>query len=618
MALFFLLPPLITGNFLFRDYLEGRLTEVTGLRAEIQSISVSSWSGRFRISIPALDFFEPGENGRPVTTLDNVRCEMYPWQIISPLFGLQNGTVRDLQICSSGKQLRALLARFPYMDLDALPVWEDESRDASLRRINFQIKRREGGLGFSLRTDVECPALNDAFFLTDGLFVPGSGRLELESLLFQGLRHTVRRAVKDGRIAEVVTDIPFSLSCDAVLGRDLALLRNISFEADRLRLEGSLDMKGEDLRFDLESRGDFTEKLAALCSLDRRVSRFNSLKGRVEGKGDAGKRLLLTEGRLAFKDGFMLGVALTNAALTFSARNDHLTALDMQTGFWQGKALVKALESRTGDGQRLLKADFKLENLAMASLLEHFRYKVKMPQGRLSLDTELYLTNGTLSAFLSQGEETLSRLYGTGSVKAENVNLAGFTGADFQEGEVPLLLRRILGTGATIAAAKEEVPFLQQIMQALEKEKLRNYSASFNIREGAIRTPATVLSGNIGEVLASGECSLTGDISYKISLKLNEKLSEHYAKQPLASMFMQGRNITIPIKLGGDLARPKATLDLTEEQRAEFEERTLKLVTDFYQDKIKSTAARFLDKEEMGDVMQRIESSVKDLLKKLL
>ena len=78
------------------------------------------------------------------------------------------------------------------------------------------------------------------------------------------------------------------------------------------------------------------------------------------------------------------------------------------------------------------------------------------------------------------------------------------------------------------------------------------------------------------------------------------------------------RAIEIPIKLTGSIRSPKATLDLTEEKKALFEDRVLQLVTDFYNDKLGSAAKRFLGENESGDLMQKIESSVKELLKKLL
>ncbi|MBQ7554835.1 AsmA-like C-terminal domain-containing protein [bacterium] len=155
-------------------------------------------------------------------------------------------------------------------------------------------------------------------------------------------------------------------------------------------------------------------------------------------------------------------------------------------------------------------------------------------------------------------------------------------------------------------------------MQSLGKEKLRNYSASFTIKDGRIISPAATLSGNMGEIKAQGSCALTGEMDYKLQLKLNKALSDKYSKQPLASLFIADGAIEIPIKLTGSVRSPKATLDLTEEKKALFEDRVLQLVTDFYNDKLGSAARKFLGENESGDLMQKIESSVKELLKKLL
>ena len=107
-------------------------------------------------------------------------------------------------------------------------------------------------------------------------------------------------------------------------------------------------------------------------------------------------------------------------------------------------------------------------------------------------------------------------------------------------------------------------------------------------------------------------------MDYKLQLRLNKTLSDQYAKQPLASLFIKDGAIEIPIKLTGSIRSPKATLDLSDEKKALFEDRVLQLVTDFYNDKLGSAAKRFLGENESGDLMQKIESSVKELLKKLL
>ena len=616
--LFFLLPPLITSNFLFRDYLERQIGQATGCRVEIASLSVSSWTGRFKIVIPTLDCYEANESGKPLASLDFVRCEMYPWQIIPPLFGLHNGTIRDFAISRSGERLKTFLKRFPYLDLETFPVWEDESRDAYLRRLSFSLEKHGKNLRFSAHCDVECPALTDAFIIFDGSFSPSQKTLQLSNFLFQGRRHTKTRTIKSARIVEETTDIPFSLAGTASFEKDETKLSKLRFEADQLFSEGELFIKLGDVNFSFKGDGDFTQNLAALCGLTHRVSRFNKLSYQVEGKGIAKNKTLETNGNLAFKDGVMLGVALTNAVLNFSAQNDHLTALVMTSSFWRGNGVIKAKETETEDQQKLLKTSLFLERLALSDLLEYFRCRAKMPGGTLSLEADLFLTNGTLTACLEGGDEVIRSLYGSGTLSAHNVNLGYFTQNDWFSGEAPKLLQRLLGTGAALSNAKEELPFLQQIMQSLGKEKLRNYTAVFMIRDGALQTPATTLGGNLGEISASGECSLLGELDYKLDLKLNEKISAQYARQPLASMFFKGSNIVIPIKLKGSLLDPKATLNLTPEQRVEFEERTLKLVTDFYNDKLKSTAARLLPESEMENVMEKIEHSVKELLKKLL
>ena len=68
-------------------------------------------------------------------------------------------------------------------------------------------------------------------------------------------------------------------------------------------------------------------------------------------------------------------------------------------------------------------------------------------------------------------------------------------------------------------------------MQSLGKEKLRNYSASFTIKDGRIISPAATLSGNMGEIKAQGSCALTGEMDLKRVRLLLPKMQRYAGKK---------------------------------------------------------------------------------------
>ena len=614
---FALLPPLIANNFIFRDHAARKISKALNCRADVVDLKLSSWTGRFKVDIPALDLYEARGDGKAIMSLDYIHFEMWPHQIFSPFFGMEKGSIRTMELVRARERIKTFLSTVPYLNAGELQFWEDESRPAYFQRIRFDARKKSGCLTFNFNCDVDCPALSESSLTSRGRYDYSSGTLFLDSLSFTGHKRSAAKTIKDGRIVEDVSDVPFTLDCDCIIEKDKIELNGISFMADRFLSTGSILKTKNGLAFLLNGSGNFTKELAQLCGLQHRVSNFDDLDCRPEGKpGDLGE--LLTTGDLAFKKGRLLGVELEGAKLYFKAVNDQLKSLSLTSGFWQGKATINSRERALKSGPSLLETRIDLTDVSMSDMLEHFKCSGKMPGGLCSLTADLSLTNGTLASLIDGGEETLRKLYGKGKISARNVNLSYFTERDWQEGKAPLLLQRLLGAGATIAQAKEELPFLQQIMQSLGKEKLRNYAASFTIKDGRIISPATTLNGNMGEIKAQGSCALTGEMDYKLQLKLNKNLSAKYINQPLASLFITDGAIEIPIKLTGSVRSPKAALDLTEEKKALFEDRVLQLVTDFYNDKLGSAARKFLGEDESGDIMQKIESSVKELLKKLL
>ncbi|MBO7543281.1 AsmA-like C-terminal domain-containing protein [bacterium] len=615
---FAILPPLFANNFVFRDHVARKISKALRCRAEVVDFKLSSWTGRFKIDIPALDLYEAKGDGKAIMCLDYIHFEMWPHQIFSPFFGMEKGSIRTMEWVRARERVKTFLSAVPYLNVSELQFWEDESRPAYFQRIRFDAKKKNGCLNFNISCDVDCPALSESALTTRGRYEPSSKTLFLDSLSFTGHKRSAAKTILDGRIVEDVSDVPFTLDCDCIVDKDKIELNGISFMADKFLSTGSILKSKDGLTFLLNGSGNFTKELAQLCGLQRRVSHFDSLDCRLEGNPDESGKLL-TKGSLTFDKGQLLGVDLEGARLYFMAQNDRITSLSLTSGFWHGSAVVNSRERQLAKGSALLETKIDLGDLSMSDMLEHFKCSGRMPGGVCSLKADLVLTNGSLAALLDGGEDTLKSLHGKGKVSANNVNLSYFAGSDWQGGKAPLLLQRLLGAGATIAKAKEELPFLQQIMQSLGKEKLRNYSASFTIKNGSIQSPATTLNGNMGEINASGSCSLLGEIDYRLKLKLNKSLSSQYSKQPLASLFLNNNGtIEIPIKMTGSISSPKATLDLSPEKKALFEDRVLQLVTDFYNDKLSSAAKRFLGESESGDIMQKIESSVKELLKKLL
>ena len=615
--LYALLPPIFTNNFIFQDHLARKISKVSGTRAEVVGFSLSSWTGRFKIEIPALDLYEPKENGKIIMSADHIKCEMWPWQIISPFFALNKGSIRIVEWCRAGENIKLALRNLPYLSLEKWPLWEDESRSANFQRIRFEIQKEQGALSFAFTSNVDCPNLSESELASKGKYYPSSKVLIFNDLQFSGRSRSVCRSIKDGKIVEDAYDVPFVLTCDLALESDKTEIKNISFLADRFLSTGKITKTKDEFSFLLNGSGDFSPELAQLCGLTHRVSYFKGLDCQVKGSAKADQKLK-TEGEASFKEGQLTGLSLENAKLNFSAFNDHLSSLDLTSAFWQGAIALKAKEAKIPNGQTLLKTTFEVKDASASDMLEYFKCKGKMPGGTISLYSEVFLTNGTLTAILSSGEETLRSLYGSGKITASNVDLSYFAKKDFLSGQAPLLLQRVLGSGATLASAKEKLPFLQQIMQTLSKEKLKNYSASFKIKDGAIISPVTKLTGSIGQIEASGKCYLNGEIEYRMKLCVNQTLSSKYSKQPLASLFMENSQIVLPIKMQGDISEPKISLDLSEDKKALFEDRVLQLVTDFYNDKLRGTAGRFLGEGETGDLMQKIEDNVKELLKKLL
>ena len=297
---FAILPPLFANNFVFRDHVARKISKACGCRADVVDLKLSSWTGRFKVDIPALDLYEAKSDGKAVMCLDYIHFEMWPHQIFSPFFGMEKGSVRTMEWVRARERVKTFLSAVPYLNVSELQFWEDESRPAYFQRIRFDAKKKNGCLNFNVSCDVDCPALSESALTTRGRYDRSSKTLFLDSLSFTGHKRSAAKTILDGRIVEDVSDVPFTLDCDCIIDREKVELNGISFMADRFLSTGSILKTRDGLTFLLNGSGNFTKELAQLCGLQHRVSHFDSLDCRLEGNpNESGKLLTRTEEQIA-------------------------------------------------------------------------------------------------------------------------------------------------------------------------------------------------------------------------------------------------------------------------------------------------------------------------------
>ncbi|MBR6461573.1 hypothetical protein IKS73_00325, partial [bacterium] len=193
---FAILPPLIANNFIFRDHAARKISKALNCRADVVDLKLSSWTGRFKVDIPALDLYEAKGDGKAIMSLDYIHFEMWPHQIFSPMFGMEKGSIRTMEWVRARERIKTLLSAVPYFNVNEFQFWEDEGRPAYFQRIRFDARKKSGCLNFNFNCDVDCPALSESSLTSRGRYHYSSGTLFLDSLSFTGHKRSAAKTIK--------------------------------------------------------------------------------------------------------------------------------------------------------------------------------------------------------------------------------------------------------------------------------------------------------------------------------------------------------------------------------------------------------------------------------------
>ena len=158
------------------------------------------------------------------------------------------------------------------------------------------------------------------------------------------------------------------------------------------------------------------------------------------------------------------------------------------------------------------------------------------------------------------------------------------------------------------------MPVIRQLLKNLNIKMPREITTSIAIDEGVLSTPELSAKTPLGIISGSGICESDGALDYRVAIELKEDLMKQYGDHPLLLFFMEDERILLPIRLTGKLSRPRLELDMTDEEREEFEEEAIKIITAFVQKKLTGKSPG----EENPENMKQMEKTVRSIIRKLL
>ncbi len=224
------------------------------------------------------------------------------------------------------------------------------------------------------------------------------------------------------------------------------------------------------------------------------------------------------------------------------------------------------------------------------------------------------IANTGISDLFSDSSRLIQNMSGQGDISLSNCYLGYFASDRWQMSQkIPTLLKNYLSLSANLTGAGSSMPLIKELMKEINLKMPREITTSLELKNGSFNTREIYARTPLGTLHGKGSCAAEGDLDYTMKLTLAEPLKEKYGDNPLLEFFTNNDQILFPMKLTGTLSHPKVDLDLTDDQRAEFEERAIEVITEFVQRKL----ARERGEEGSRIDTHQLEKTIRSLIRKL-
>jgi len=492
-------------------------------------------------------------------------------------------------------------------------------RTLALRAISGRLASSRSGWVVDIHGTCAQPLLRDAMFELVCVHDVKHQQTRIEVFALQGTR-VVEKHYFDGRgMQSMELTAPVRLKVlGHVRGSEVAL-SHIEAMMGACRMTGRMTLDPQNVSMRANVAGTTLASLALLSPSFAISSRVDNVDMRMTSKTDMHSGRLRSEGVLKFGAADVRGVPLRDASISFELVNDRIMAINAAAQAFDGMVTLTLLESPAVSGSNsTLLGQLAVRGMDLNACLATMERVPATAGGELNVRLTFSLDNVGIAAFLQRKFSEFGDLKGDGTVTLSNAYLNYFGDQHWNASPaVPPALKNFLALSAVLTDAASGVPVLNRLIRPGRYSGPRAIHARVVLDHGALATPELTAFMPLGLLTADGTCSADGTLHYRVRMRMNETISDKFANHPVLSQFYREGVLTVPVVVSGTVTQPRVTLDLTDAERREFEDRLIAMITDYVAVRLGQTNVALRGDGSNSDATTRIEDAVRTIMRRL-
>jgi hypothetical protein len=622
-ASWFLLPPILDNTPIVKAPLEAYLSKQFNAPVELGQFAFTTWNGSLDATISSMDIIHP-ETNRYIAQCEDIRLKLLPWQLFFGTRKTKRLHIGRIQILSPLRTIEEYLKERDYISTSYFTA-ENSPPDTELVFKDIDMEIKSTGKEWIAGAEGSCDltTIDDASFQTAVILDPVLKQIRINPLHIRGTRRFTQRHVNmdTGELIERENETPLRLTISGRMSPHEVTLPHITFIVDNCQILSKVSAVSNTLDATLDIHN---QTFTNLGHIFRTRTMRNALEGvdlHIKCRTDITNGNLVTDGILCVRKGVIQNLPFSDGSITVNFVNDRLTSLMSHGDVWSGNSHITLFEengnpdSDPSGTNRILRGKLVTRNVDLNAFLSRLADVPASSGGEISMDYSFELENTGISEFLADRSQLINRMRGTGYVSISNCYLKYFATDRWQlSRKIPQLLKNYLSLSANLTGSGLSLPIIQELLKEIDVRMPRELKTRIAIKDGALSTPEIQAVTPLGIVSGEGTCEEEGELDYRMGIQLNEKLMEQYGQHPLMAFFMEDDRIILPVRLTGSLSRPQVELDMTEEERAEFEEEAIKIITEYVQQKLTEVEGEESAKKDT----ERLEKTIRSIIRKFL
>ena len=626
VALWFVVPQVVSDTPLVARPLERYLSRVLNADVTVEHAAISTWRGRPRLAVTAIDVYRSGTNVF-LASADNLRAELLVLRLLLGELQPRNMTIGRISIDDPRQALHRQALQAGYLSRPLMDESEERA-PANVQFENIAVNARlcTGVWNVALESDCDLPLLRNASCSAVLERDVRAGRTVIRQCVLRGVRVVHQRGIRNGKIERAELETPVRVDVTGSVVRGVVDLPRITLALGQCQVVWGVHVDHTCAVVRVDTQGQSLTDVGRLANMGIRGNAIEGLSAHVVFRADRQGGRLTTDGAITIERGTLRAVPFSDMALSFQLENDRVTALTASANLWNGSAQLAVLETPglvTPGGplgtNTILAGHMSARRIDLNACLSCFDEVPAKCGGELNLDLGCTLDDPEELNLFNLSADIFAHLRGRGEVTVSNAYLQFFGSDRWQYSpRVPAMVRKYLGLAATLAAAPNGMPLLSKMTGVADAHLPRVVTTTVEIDNGTLNTPEVTAVTPFGTLHATGRCGENDALDYRMRLRLSSAMMQQYGDHPVLALFRTGDVIELPARLKGTLSQPRLELDMTPEQRAQFEERLMETITMYVEKRLKKERGEQVSDEEMKQDIKRVEDTVRGLIQRLL